>query len=132
MTVLEKLHKSRHLYFGVTKKSFRYEHFIKDLLHFLVKYLDFRAPSRSRNSTPRWSWMTFEHTRSIYSLWKRVFWALKVQTRNLEPPNRSLKLVKFDKIRSAPPYRCYNMRSSPKKLPDQLYFFFKSVPNLRI
>ena len=115
LKVLEKLHKSYHLYFGFTKKSFRFEHFIKDFLHFLVKYLDFRAPSRSRNSTPRWSWVTFEHTRSIYSLWKRVFWALKVQTPNLESLNRSLKLVKFDKIRSAPPYlECSNRPGSAR------------------
>ena len=37
-----------------------------------------------------WSWMTNEHTKSIYSPWKRVFWALKVQTQNLEPLKRSV------------------------------------------
>ena len=38
------------------------------------------------------------------TLRKRVFWVLKVRTRDFDPLNRWVKLVKFGKIRSAPPY----------------------------
>ena len=98
-----KMHKNFILILSLIRKSLMFEHFIKDFLHILVKSWKSRASLRGRISTPRWSWMINEHTGSIYYLWKSVFWALEVRTRNLEPLKWSMKLTKFGKIRSAPP-----------------------------
>ena len=98
-----KMHKNFILILSLIRKSLMFEHFINDFLHILVKSWNFRASLRGCISTARWSWMTNEHTKSIYSLWKRVFWAPKVQIPNLGPLRELVKSLKFRKIRSAPP-----------------------------
>ena len=85
-------------------KSVRVWTFFEGFWWFFGKSIDFRWSSRGCISAPKWSWRASEPSKSIYSSWKRVCWGRNAKIGNLEPLNRSAKMVEFPKIRSAPPY----------------------------
>ena len=69
---------------------------------------DFLPTSRCCNSAPSRSWVTSDHTGTMYSSRYVDSRALKCSTGILGPPNRVTKLVKFGNFtesRSAPPYQ---------------------------
>ena len=74
-------------------------HFSKDfecIFDQIVFKLTISSPtSDGRNSSPRWSWATFEYTGTMYSSRYVDSQPLNLSTTNLEAPNRASKLVEF-------------------------------------
>ncbi len=79
-----------------------FEHYFIDFDDILVNKSDFRSSLRGRISARRWSWMTNESTRTIYSSRKLISRCFKVPKPTLRRLKPLAKLVEFGKIRSAP------------------------------
>ena len=63
--------------------------------HLIWYFLDFLPTSTDCNSSPRWSWVMFKHTGTMYSSRYVDSWPLKCPTTKLRTPNRVRKLIEF-------------------------------------
>ena len=70
----------------------KYQRIIHDQI---CKIHHFLTTSDDRNSSPRWSWVMFKHTGTMYSSRYVDSRPLKCPTTNLRAPNRARKLTAF-------------------------------------